>query len=126
VEVLLDRLKGDEQPIVRRRAAEALERLGGGEALAGLVAALSDPIEEVRLAAARGVRSLDSSAATAEFMKLALEDPVWEIRVQAISALGSTGDPAVRPVLEECLDDPHESVSGAATNALRLLDESGA
>ncbi len=125
VEVLLRKLETDEHPLVRQRAAEALERLDGETAIIGLVAALSDPMEQVRLAAARGVRSIDPAAARAEFEKLALEDPIWQIRVQAISALGAIGDPSVTPVLEKCLDDPHESVSGAATNALRILEETG-
>lgn len=125
VEVLLRSLLSDEHPLVRQRAAEALERLGGEAAIQGLVDGLSDPVEQVRLAVSRGIRSLDPAAAKAEFMKLALEDPVWEIRVQAIGALGVIGDQSSRPVLEKCLDDPHESVSGAATNALRILDESG-
>jgi HEAT repeat protein len=42
-EVLLERLRTDEHPLVRQRAAEALERLGGEAALEGLVGALSDP-----------------------------------------------------------------------------------
>jgi HEAT repeat protein len=120
VEVLLERLERDADPLVRQRSAEALERLGGEAAIRGLVLGLGDPMQQVRLAAARGIRALDPTAATTELARLALEDPIWEIRVQAVSALGATGDPSIRPVLEKCLEDPHESVRGAAANSLRI------
>jgi HEAT repeat protein len=51
---------------------------------------------------------------------LLLEDPIWEIRVQAARGLGATGDPAVLPVLESALADDNEFVSSAAANALRV------
>jgi HEAT repeat protein len=109
----------DADPVVRQRAVEALHRIGGQAAVEGLIRALSDPIDDVRLAAARGVRELDPSAAKPQLARLLLEDPHHEIRVQAARALGTTGDPEMRPLLEAALEDRNEFVRAAAANALR-------
>jgi HEAT repeat protein len=113
------RLREDADPIVRRRAAEALNRIGGETAVAGLAVALSDPMEDVRLAATRGLRELDPGYAKPELGRLLLEDPNYEIRVQSARALGATGDPEMLPLLEAALQDPNEFVRAAAANALR-------
>ena len=114
----------DPHEIVRQRAAEALGRLGGEAALAGLAAGLSDPMENVRLASVRSVRELDPSFATAEVSRLLLSDPAWEIRVQAAGTLGASGSAEVATVLRAALEDPNEFVRSAADNALKLLGES--
>jgi len=116
---LVVRLSEDADPIVRRRAAEALSRIGGETAVAGLAVALSDPIEDVRLAATRGLRELDPGYAKPELARLLLEDPNYEIRVQSARALGLTGDPEMLPLLEAALEDPNEFVRASAANALR-------
>jgi HEAT repeat protein len=118
-DVLVVRLTQDSDPIVRQRAAQALARVGGERAVEGLARGLTDPIDDVRLACARGVRELDPSAATAQLARLLLDDPNYEIRVQAARALGSTGDPEVRALLEAALEDPNEFVRAATVNALR-------
>jgi HEAT repeat protein len=113
-------LRADSDPVVRLRAAEALARIGGETAVAGLAEGLSDPMEDVRLAATRGLRELDPGFAKPELARLLLEDPHYEIRVQAARALGMTGDPEMRPLLEAALEDPNEFVRSAAANALRI------
>ncbi|HXV77074.1 MAG TPA: HEAT repeat domain-containing protein [Candidatus Polarisedimenticolaceae bacterium] len=117
--VLVARLTQDSDPVVRLRAAEALTRVGGDEAVDGLGRGLSDPIDDVRLACARGVREMNPGAAIPQLARLLLEDPNYEIRVQAARALGGTGDPDVRPLLEAALEDKNEFVRAAAANALR-------
>lgn len=112
-------LRADSDPIVRLRAAEALARIGGETAVAGLAQGLSDPMDDVRLAATRGLRELDPGFAKPELARLLLEDPHYEIRVQAARALGLTGDPEMRSLLEAALEDPNEFVRAAAANALR-------
>ena len=116
---LVTMLRADSDPIVRLRVAEALARIGGETAVAGLAQGLSDPMEDVRLAATRGLRELDPGFAKPELARLLLEDPHYEIRVQAARALGLTGDPEIRPLLESALEDPNEFVRAAAANALR-------
>lgn len=120
VSQLVSLLSNDPDKIVRQRAAESLSMLGGEESLAGLMGGLGDPLDNVRLAAAKGVRALDPAAAIPQLSRMLLEDPTWEIRVQAASALGSTGDPDVLAVLESALEDDNEFVRSAASNALRV------
>ena len=114
------KLREDTDPVVRRRAAEALSRLGSETALAALTAGLRDPVEDVRLAAARGLRELDPGYAKADLSRLLLEDPNHDVRVQAAGALGESGDAEVLPVLEAALADPNEFVRAAVANAMRV------
>lgn len=118
-ERLVAMLRADSDPVVRLRAAEALSRIGGEVAVAGLAQGLSDPMDDVRLAATRGLRKLDPGFAKPQLARLLLEDPHYEIRVQAARALGLTGDPEIRSLLEAALEDPNEFVRAAAANALR-------
>jgi HEAT repeat protein len=120
VESLARLLLEDSDRIVRQRAAESLAELGGEDAVAALAAALDDPMDNVRLAAVRGVRQLDPTVAIPDLARLLLEDPEWRIRVQAAGALGATGDPSVMPVLESCLADANEFVRGAAAHAIEV------
>ena len=123
--VLAERLLRDPDPIVRQRAAEALERLGGEPALAGLAAGLDDPAKAVRLASVKGLKRLDPGFAKPALLRLLSEDPTWEIRVQVATTLGLTADPEVRPALQGALEDPNEFVRSAVSNAIRSLAESG-
>lgn len=126
LDVLIDRLENDPEDIVRQRAAEALETLGGEGALTGLARGLDDPMENVRLASIKGLRKLDPGFDVPALARLLLEDTSWEIRVQAATALGDTGLAEVRPVLEAALGDANEYVRSAAANALRQdLTEAG-
>jgi HEAT repeat protein len=118
--VLARHLKEDSDGIVRQRAAESLAAVGGDESVAALIGGLDDPMDNVRLAAVRGIRQLDPLTAIPQLSRLLLEDPIWEIRVQAARALGATGDPAVVAVLESAVEDENEFVSSAASNALRV------
>jgi HEAT repeat protein len=115
---LVARLEADPDPWVRRRAAEALTELGGDEAIRGLGVGLEDPMEPVRLAAITGVRKLGPQEFKGELSRMLLEDPAWEIRVQAARALGLTGDPEMRVPLDAALGDENEFVRSAASHAL--------
>ncbi len=116
-EALVTRLVEDQDPIVRRRAAEALEAIAGPTAVAGLARGLADPVAEVRLAAVRGLRRLDPESALAELSRVAIEDPSYDVRVQAVSALGETGAPEAGLVLEQALVDENEFVRAATAHA---------
>jgi len=52
-----------------------------------------------------------------------LNDPDGEVRDNALSALGATGDPKVAPVLIKGLDDAHEN---SVITSLWYLDDLGA
>ncbi len=116
VEVLLS----DSDPVARQRAAEALARLIGEAAAAGLTRGLEDPMEQVRLASVEGLRRLDPGYATEALCLRLLEDPSWEVRVQAAGALGVGGDPAALPALEDAEGDANEFVRSAVANALAV------
>lgn len=109
----------DEDYRVREWAAQALTAIGTGDAVVELTRALDDPVKEVRLAAVRGIVKRQPEAAVDTFVSMVLEDPEWEIRVQAAAALGMIGREDVIPALEEAANDPNEFVRAAVAGALR-------
>jgi len=109
----------DEDYRVREWAAQALTAIGTGDAVVELTRALEDPVKEVRLAAVRGIVKRQPEAAVDTFVSMVLEDPEWEIRVQAAAALGLIGREDVIPALEEAANDPNEFVRAAVAGALR-------
>jgi HEAT repeat protein len=120
--LLVARLNEDPYPRARENAATALGELGGPEAVAGLIQGLDDPLIKVRLASAKGLRITDPAAAIAPLCRVLLEDPAWEVRVQAAGALGLTADPEVLPVLQSAMDDENSSVRSAVENAILAVE----
>jgi len=86
----------DEDPAARREAAAALGRMGAGAA---------------------------SAAPT--LVQLLVEDPEWQVRQAAATALGSTGPASLvaDPLRTAALNDPHERVQWSAQLALSVLGE---
>ncbi len=119
-EIIVEVLLEDSDPVARQRAAEALARLTGEAAAAGLARGLEDPMEQVRLASVEGLRRLDPGYATAALCVRLLEDPSWEVRVQAAGALGVGGDSAALPALQQAEGDANEFVRSAVANALAV------
>jgi HEAT repeat protein len=111
-------LRGDPDPLVRKRACQALARTGGDDAGPALLAALHDPDAQVRLEAIRGAKVLAPGEETARLAELLAGDPMWEVRVQAASALRHSGDPVAEKALRAALGDPVEFVRSAAAKAL--------
>jgi HEAT repeat protein len=122
---LIARMRQDPDPLVRRRACEALARVPGEDAGGAMVDALDDPDPEVRLAAIRGAKALAPGEGTGRLIELLRDDPMWEIRVQAAGALGKSGDPAAADALRIALEDPVEFVRAAASKALGDLVPTG-
>jgi hypothetical protein len=120
--VLIEHLLGDSHPIVRQRCAEALTVIGGEAAESGLVQAMEDPLKNVRQAAVRGVSRLDPALGFDVLARIALDDPEWEIRAEAARAVGRSGNPGARELLEAALEDSHEMVRAAAAHAMTTLD----
>jgi len=116
-----ERLASDPDWHVRRLAAEALAAIGGAEAVAALVLALEDPVRSVRLAAVAGAGELDPEAAFDVLARIVLDDPDWEVRVQAARAIGRSKRPEALPTLEAAQKDPNEFVRAAASAALAGL-----
>lgn len=114
-------LSDDPDPRARETAVVALERLGSDAAIEGIALGLDDPMSRVRLAAVTAARRVGPEKVKASLARLLLEDSSWEIRVQAASALGLTGDIDMAPVLEAAAFDESELVRAAAANALAML-----
>ena len=111
-------LRQDPDALVRRRACQALTRIAGDEAGPALIAALRDPDALVRLEAIKGAKKIVPGQGSARLVELLAEDPMWEVRVRAASALGACGDPAAGEALRIALADPVEFVRAAAARAL--------
>ena len=116
---LIGRLERDPDPLVRKRACQGLLLSAGDDAGAAMVRALRDPDPQVRLAAIRGAKELAPGEGSERLIELLGQDPGWEIRVQAASALALTGDPAAGDALRAALEDPVEFVRGGAAKALQ-------
>lgn len=113
----------DAEPRVRQHAAESLGLLGGESAVQALLVGLEDPMQQVRLAAVQGLRRLDPGSAAAVLSRRVVEDPAWEVRVQAAQALAESEDPQVLNSLQAALEDPNEHVRAAAAAALRIREQ---
>jgi HEAT repeat protein len=118
---IVELLLYDPDGLVRLRAAEALGKIGGEPAAAGLIAALGDSTPSVRVACIAALDELQAVSALPEIARLLVEDESWEVRAQAASALGAIGGEAVTAVLETALADENEFVQAAASSALHQV-----
>ena len=136
----------DNSEDVRWRAAEALGKIGGEQAVAGLLKALDDPNGSVRenavkalgkigdeqavvasvlkmlddpsfIHAAKALEKFDGEQAIAGLLK-ALDNPKRGVRARAASVLGKIGREQAVAGLLKVLDDPNDSVRWWATEAL--------
>jgi HEAT repeat protein len=95
---------GDDEPQVRRRAAEEAGRLGDAGVVEGLLVALADPDEGVAEAAVHALGELDHPSDRREEAVLAVArlvtgHPEVTVRETAVAALGSLGDAAGLPAV---------------------------
>jgi len=111
-EVLLD----GPDPAVRTYSALTLGQSGRPEAIAPLIAALSDPEKQVRSMASRALAGLGPVAVPA--LIAALEDRSWVVRYRAAEALGGIEDPRVSTALLGRLQDAKDHVRYMAAKGL--------
>lgn len=96
VEPLLGVL-GDDEALVRKAALRALGRIGDADREA-LAAALQDPVDAVRVAAAEALANLNDRRAVPQLCA-ALQDPCPDVVAAAATTLGRFGTPeAVKPL----------------------------
>ena len=114
---------------VRAQAAAALARTDSPLAFEGLMRALDDPDEEVRIAAVRGLRERGGPAAIEPLITVAAHWSDSErtgSRAEAVDALAANGDARVPPaVAAELLSRPHELEPSDCEMAARLARARG-
>jgi HEAT repeat protein len=104
---------------VRRRAAEALIKIGDATVLDQIVAAIDDPSPVVR---ARLIRALGAigDARVMPVLLDALRDPETAVRYEAVMALGELRDPQFAPVFVDVLSQ-NATMREAGISALRNI-----
>ncbi|MFN3431638.1 MAG: HEAT repeat domain-containing protein [Candidatus Sericytochromatia bacterium] len=102
IAVLLTDL-ADPTPMVRRRAAEALARLGDRRAASALAICARDPAWEVRKACVKALDRLGGDGAL-KALHRAGRDGHAVVRLAAAEAIGRHGDASSLPVLKAMLD----------------------
>lgn len=104
--------------IVRARAASALAVLNGPLSQAALARALGDSAPDVRVQAARALRTVDGARAIPALGRVLLTDPDVTVRRAAAQMLGSLQDPAATSALSVAASDADALVRREVTRAL--------
>jgi HEAT repeat protein len=124
IAVLLTDL-GDPTPMVRRRAAEALARLGDRRAVSALALGVRDPAWEVRRACVKALDRLGGDGVL-KTLHRAGRDGHAVVRLTAAEAIGRHGDATSLPVLRAMLEYAEKyGTAGdrvAIAAALRLVE----
>ena len=103
VPALVERLKDDSNREVSRVAAETLTKIGGPEALAGLLEVLAHPQNAHRAIAAAALGNLKDPLAVPGLIAV-LRDPDRELVVQVARALGEIGTPEGKAAAAAAMD----------------------
>jgi HEAT repeat protein len=116
----------DPKPMVRRRAAEALARLGDRRAVSALVACARDPAWEVRRACVKALDRLGGDAVLKPLHRAGRDGhPV--VRLAAAEAIARHGDATSVPVLRAMLEHAERyglpADRAAVEAALRQVEE---
>ena len=123
-ERFLSLLWRDADPIVRAAVAEAMARLGNGQAAALLTQGLADPEPAVRRAAVGGLTQAKHLAAAPELLRLLDQDPDPQVRESAALGVGLLGAPGGElALLAACHADQPVGVRAAAVLALGLFEQ---
>lgn len=114
----------DQEPHVRRIAAETLGLIGSAEVLPALIMILvKDKESKVRSSAAMALGQIGSTEAVLPLINALHIDKEGEVRTSAAEALGSIGRPEARPALVKALTmDTDNSVRGGAAEALGKIE----
>ena len=117
---------GDPVWQVRSRALEAIAVFPDDEVVRRAFAqALGDSVRHVRRVALSAGTKTPGLLPVDVLVPLATDDPDWENRVEAVQALGASGDPAAYAALDAAAADPNEFVRFTAVRARRALERSG-
>lgn len=114
LEALIEALQGDENALVRTRAATALGRLGDERSVPALESALSDEHGSVRIQVIHALGQIDSDHATTALGNVLLQSTHTSERVVAAWGLIKRDTPIAREYLDAVADDPDEQVRAAS------------
>lgn len=124
IPVLLEMLRKDESPYVRRAIAAAFQgKLGDKSAVPVLINSLKDDNLYVRGAAASALGKIKDPRAVV-FLCKALKDEEPHVRWAAAFPLGEIKDASALPALRELINNPEELsfVKHAALTAIKQLE----
>lgn len=108
----------DEEPAIRRSAAEALERVSALEAVAGLVAMVEQAADrEARLRAIYALGRLETAEALAGLAR-AVKSPHEGTRAAVVRALSGSSHPQATDILLSALEDQSPDIKILAAEAL--------
>ena len=120
IDILIKRLREDENPIMRANSARLLRELMAGEAVESLIEALKDTDAGVRLWSAYALYFLWDYRAALPLIPL-LKDSDIRVRRQATWSIGAFRKPEVVKPLIEALKDEELEVRKAAADSLAQL-----
>ncbi len=120
---IIDLLRNDPAPIVRRECAETLG-LAAVDDPVPLAAALGDADPAVREAAVTALGELEAASLVPTLAALALDDPDNLVREAAVAALGAIGDPAAVPTLLDLISSGPPQVRRRCVAALTVFEGS--
>ena len=107
----LSRVLGEGIDVHRCLAAQALGRIGGGDAARPLIAALLDVDEDVRTDAAGALARLADPGAGPALLESLLGDPCIDVKIAAIEALARLRYRPVIPWLRRLLEGRDEGIA---------------
>lgn len=107
-------------PVIRRKACDALGDIGDPRAVIPLTERLNDPERYVKRRAANALIKISDDRAVNPLIN-ALNDPEYKVRMRAAEALGNIGDKKAIKPLENLLNDERPEVAEASTKALNKL-----
>lgn len=125
VKPLTERLKSDENDMVRKACAWALGEIGGEEAYKALVSSINDESPEVRRIVAWSFEKIKNPDASTHLLKL-LDDSSPLVRKAAVFALGvvsNKNDPRIIEALKNKLKDNSPDVRREAVFSLGSVSE---
>jgi HEAT repeat protein len=110
---------------VRKAAAGVLADIPEQEALPLLAAAIADPDERVRLAAATSAAGMKTAGAATAVVAAVKTEPNPKVKEQQIKALGEIGNPVAKETLAEIAREPGRLGVMAAGAGIAVGDPSG-
>jgi aminopeptidase N len=119
--------RGADHPLTRAQAVAALGRFPAGRARPAVDVALGDSSARVRVAAVAALGELGGDGAAGSAGRLWAQDPSYEVRAAALTALVRLDPPGARGPIAEGLETPsyRDAIQNAAIVAATQRPDSG-